>query len=281
MQAQTAYTADSGLKFSAHVFKLAGLNPAIVYENIRFWVDVNTRNKTTTKNGYTWTYQSIREMAEQIAFMTQKQVRKALEKLEEYGLIKTNFFGGCDRRKWYTIEAQTTAKQPSEAEAPPTPEKQPKQATAPAVAHLPKEDNPFTRSGKCLQIHTQIQKQLVSKPAPLTRDELLTYAFMFSIVDQFTDHQLTEHADDYLTFCQKNRYQPSKDGFITRKLPAKLAQMAISERKREALEKLIEQKQRKQTGTTGYNIAKDENGNHTDRTWAAGPVLDFEDEAAA
>ena len=139
--------------------------------------------------------------------------------------------------------------------------------------HLP-------HKGKCLQIHTHIQNQLVSKPAPLTRDELITYAFMFSIVEQFTDHQLTEHADDYLTFCQRNGYQPSKDGFVTRKLPAKLAQMAISERKREALENLIKQKQRKQTGTTGYNMAKDENGNHIDRTWAAGPVLDFEDEAA-
>ncbi len=165
------YTADSGLCFSESLADYVGIIPAIVYENIRYWVNKNRKKGTTSRHGKTWTYQGVREMAEQIKGITQKQVRAGLKKLEEYGLILAGFFGGCDRRLWYTIAAQNHCEKAAEQDKRREPEKLEKQATAPVVAHLPIPANPFSQMGKCLHIQTQIKQTTYNPPVRSGRSD--------------------------------------------------------------------------------------------------------------
>ena len=103
------------------------------------------------------------------------------------------------------------------------------------------------------------------------------------LYERFSEHwenagmnllELVDEVGGYVDWCCDNGYLPSRTGMLKRlKLAIDIEQRNI--RAREAREKLIEHKQRKQTGTPVYGSM-----NHTDRTWAAGPVLSFEDEAA-
>ena len=137
------YSSKSGLKFSDNVPDLVGLRAAIVFENILFWVEVNNRKRTNVKDGVSWTYQSVREMSEQIPGVTSKEVRTALTKLEEKGLIRTGFFGGCDRRKWYTLGDSPKPKKTPEPEAVEQPPEQAKADPEPGKIHLPTATNAF------------------------------------------------------------------------------------------------------------------------------------------
>ena len=83
-----------------------GIVPAILYQNIGYWVDKNTVNGTNFYDGYYWTYNSVKAFAKLFPYMTAKQIRTGLEKLEKLGFVKTGNYNKevFDRTKWYTID---------------------------------------------------------------------------------------------------------------------------------------------------------------------------------
>ena len=91
--------------FDVEVAKEVGVNAAIIYENISYWVNHNAKNGKNLKDGLFWTYATQKDIAAQFDYLSVKQVRTALEKLEESGYIKTGSFNkhGYDRTTWYTI----------------------------------------------------------------------------------------------------------------------------------------------------------------------------------
>lgn len=133
--------------FDVDVAKDCGINAAIIYENIKFWIDHNEKAGKNLKEGKTWMYSTQVELSEQFEYLSVKQVRTALEKLEAAGyIIKGNFNrSGYDRTCWYALgekaqqeqtadqEVKESAETPAETpEIIPLPE-QPKQPrTAPA-----------------------------------------------------------------------------------------------------------------------------------------------------
>lgn len=119
--------------FDPNIAQQVGVNAAVIYQNIVWWCQKNAANGHNERDGRHWTYNSLSAWAQLFPYMTAKQIRTALEKLEEEGLIVTGFFNdqSFDRTKWY-----------SPADAPDLPSK------ANAGVHLPSGANPICHTGQ-------------------------------------------------------------------------------------------------------------------------------------
>ena len=91
--------------FDSEVAELVGVNAAVLFRNIEFWVEKNATNGQNEHDGRFWTYNSVKAFSEQFPYMTEKQIRSALKRLEDAGLVMTGVFNelAYDRTKWYTL----------------------------------------------------------------------------------------------------------------------------------------------------------------------------------
>jgi hypothetical protein len=82
-----------------------GINAAVLFENICYWIKQNEANETNFFDGDYWTYNSKKAFAELFPYMSEKQVRTALDKLIESNLIKTGNYNklAYDRTLWYAL----------------------------------------------------------------------------------------------------------------------------------------------------------------------------------
>lgn len=82
-----------------------GVNDAIVLSNIFFWVSKNAANDVHYHDGRYWTYNSVKAFAALFPYLTNKQVRGALDRLIRNGLIvKGNYNrNGMDQTAWYAV----------------------------------------------------------------------------------------------------------------------------------------------------------------------------------
>lgn len=80
-----------------------GINAAIIYKNIQYWYDHNKKNDKNFFEGYYWTYNSMKAFRDDFPYLTDKQIRIALDTLENKGYIKTGNYNksAYDRTKWY------------------------------------------------------------------------------------------------------------------------------------------------------------------------------------
>lgn len=142
--------------FDTRVAADVGINAAIIYENIKFWVLHNEKNGKNLKEGKTWMYSTQKELSEQFEYLSVKQVRTALEKLETAGyIIKGNFNrSGYDRTCWYTVtdkgqpEIEETAETPAEKPEIITPPEQQPETPRKAPASKGKSKYPYGRKQK-------------------------------------------------------------------------------------------------------------------------------------
>lgn len=118
-----------------------GINAALVFEHIKFWIQHNEKTGKNLKEGKHWMYSTQKELSEQFEYLSVKQVRTALAKLEDAGyIIKGNFNrSGYDRTCWYALgekapqeQEQTADQEVRTPEIAPVPEQQEKPHTAPA-----------------------------------------------------------------------------------------------------------------------------------------------------
>lgn len=81
------------------------MNAAVIFQNILYWCDHNRANGRNEHDGLWWTYNSNRAFAEQFPYMTMNQVRYAIDKLIEAGLIVTGKYNTDprDRTTWYAV----------------------------------------------------------------------------------------------------------------------------------------------------------------------------------
>lgn len=90
--------------FDPEVAKAVGVNAAVIYQNILFWCKRNAANDENMHDGRAWTYNSRKAFAELFPYLTEKQVRSALKKLEDTGFLLSGNFNKTpyDRTKWYS-----------------------------------------------------------------------------------------------------------------------------------------------------------------------------------
>lgn len=91
--------------FSKELANAIGVEPAIILENIHYWIDHNAKNNKHVYDGHVWTYNSIAAFKEQFPFWSEKTIQRKLEYLEKEGYILTGNYNKSryDRTKWYTL----------------------------------------------------------------------------------------------------------------------------------------------------------------------------------
>lgn len=92
-----------------------GINAAVVFYNICFWVEENHANRRNFINGKYWTYNTVKALHTIFPEMTGKQIEYALKKLKDGGYVesailsedtrdRTNWYTVCDFKKWILHE---------------------------------------------------------------------------------------------------------------------------------------------------------------------------------
>ena len=82
-----------------------GLNAAVVHAKIAYFINENKKADRNLINGLYWTYATYEELQENIPYLSIKQIRFAIQKLKEQGLIVTDNFNkrSGDHTTWYAI----------------------------------------------------------------------------------------------------------------------------------------------------------------------------------
>lgn len=91
--------------FNTDIAAEVGVEAAIIFENILFWVVKNTANQENVRDGVAWVYNSRAAWCELFPYLGEKQIRNALERLLSAGFIArdTFSFGSMNRTYWYTL----------------------------------------------------------------------------------------------------------------------------------------------------------------------------------
>lgn len=103
--------------FDADVAEIVGVNAAIIYRNICFWVAKNTFDNVNLHDGKYWELCTLKAFTGLYPYMSEKQIRGAIDKLVKAGLIETGHHSSdaLDRTTWYTLaipEANEFIKKP-------------------------------------------------------------------------------------------------------------------------------------------------------------------------
>ena len=123
--------------FDTDVASMVGVAAAAIAYNIQHWCEKNAANDAHQYEGRSWTYNSVSAFKELYPYLSPKQIRTALDKLESAGLVVSGNFNkqGRDQTKWYSF----------------VPEAVVKSANCPkGQMQLPKKASPFAQKGKPL-----------------------------------------------------------------------------------------------------------------------------------
>ena len=92
--------------FDIELAREFGVNAAILFNNICFWINKNRANGKNFFDGDYWTYNSKRAFAELFPYMSERQVGSALQKLIDARMIKTGNYNEDKRDKttWYALD---------------------------------------------------------------------------------------------------------------------------------------------------------------------------------
>lgn len=91
--------------FDVEIAKEYGVNCAVILNNIYFWIQKNEANGNHYHDGMYWTFNSVKAFNDLFPYLSEKQIRLALSKLEAEDIIKTGNYNkvAYDRTKWYAI----------------------------------------------------------------------------------------------------------------------------------------------------------------------------------
>lgn len=90
---------------NVEVAKECGVNAAVLFTDIARKVEHNRESEMNLHDGRYWTFDSMKALSEQFPYFTERQVKTALKKLEDSGLIMTGNYNKTpfDRTKWYAL----------------------------------------------------------------------------------------------------------------------------------------------------------------------------------
>ncbi len=99
------YTRKNTHAFDQGLAINVGLKAAIVYNHVRYWIDMNVRNQKSLKHGRVWMYETQEDMASFFGYLSEKEVRESLQLLYERGFLDRDRLADnpFDRTWWYAI----------------------------------------------------------------------------------------------------------------------------------------------------------------------------------
>lgn len=91
--------------FDVDVAVKYGVNAAVILNNIYFWVQKNEANNHNFFDGCYWTYNSRKAFMKIFPYLSERQIKMALDKLIDDGVIKTGCYNkeAWDRTLWYAL----------------------------------------------------------------------------------------------------------------------------------------------------------------------------------
>jgi hypothetical protein len=91
--------------FQTEIAEECGVEAAIIFSNIQHWIKHNQANGTNLCDREVWTFNSRAAWCEQFQYMGEKQIRNAIERLVEAGLVVRGNFspGSVNRTYWYRL----------------------------------------------------------------------------------------------------------------------------------------------------------------------------------
>lgn len=91
--------------FDTQIAIEVGVEAAIVLNHFHYWIEHNRIAGTAQENGTTWTFQSLSAMGKYLPYLSQKQLRNAIDKLVDAGYVIKGKFNKnkFDQTAWYTI----------------------------------------------------------------------------------------------------------------------------------------------------------------------------------
>jgi hypothetical protein len=94
--------------FDPDIAQRVGIHAAVLYQNIVWWCAKNAANGHNEHDDHNWTYNSVRAWSELFPYMTPKQIRTSLERLEADGMILSGSYNksAYDRTKWFCPSGQ-------------------------------------------------------------------------------------------------------------------------------------------------------------------------------
>lgn len=101
------------LSFDQGIAEKLGLDAAIVFNHIIYWLKINASKQDVEKiEDKYWMYETQQQMADFFGFYSEDQISKAVKKLIESGLIikKCLSKNPFDRKSWYTVRDQSLIK---------------------------------------------------------------------------------------------------------------------------------------------------------------------------
>lgn len=98
--------------FNTEIAKEVGVNAAVILENIAHWVLKNKANNKNFYDGHYWTYNSRTAMTALFPYLSEKQVRYALDALRKADMVLTGNYNksSYDRTLWYTVSDSCSKK---------------------------------------------------------------------------------------------------------------------------------------------------------------------------
>ena len=86
---------------------IIGLNESIIVQQIEYWININKKadKKDNYKDGFFWTYNSVKKWTEQFPFWSKETVKRILNKLREKEILITGNYNKeiYDKTLWYRI----------------------------------------------------------------------------------------------------------------------------------------------------------------------------------
>lgn len=93
------------MNFDPEIAKHVGVNAAIIFENVCYWIEKNRLNEKHFYDGDWWTYNSRPAFAKMFTWMTERQIRHSLDKLRDEGYLKVGKYNkhAYDQTLWYAL----------------------------------------------------------------------------------------------------------------------------------------------------------------------------------
>lgn len=91
--------------FDTKVAKEVGITSAVLFHSIFFWIQKNEANDKHYYDGHYWTYNSAKAFRKMFDYLSEKQIRTALNKLIEAGYLVAGNYNESkyDRTRWYRL----------------------------------------------------------------------------------------------------------------------------------------------------------------------------------
>lgn len=92
-------------RFSVEVAREVGVASAVVREVLSQLCRESARFGENERDGRYWAHVSVRKLHKTCPYLSEKQIRTALGRLEDYGYVFSRNYdkGSFDRSKWYSV----------------------------------------------------------------------------------------------------------------------------------------------------------------------------------